>query len=570
MEKDRKNHLALLLMVVGIIFIVVSGTIFVSTAWRYLPTAGKQGVLFLGTILLFLAAERMARNCLMEKTEAALYYLGTSCLGLFTLSACGEYMFVARGQKPFYSLIGWNAEAILIAGVMMLLPVALRFVKKRTALDFVMMALLVDWVLFWVQMAGGFGWLGACVISAIGLTAYALADYLREQWMKNNGRVELAFIVLYHLHAINFIVHHLTLPWLEDVFTYRLCLFLMALFMTGISVFMQLSRNYRILRVFNSLAIYWSILTGVNLLQTILKGQNVYLWNEEMLHFLAFTLCAMVMVLMQRKEMVVITVVWGGILPFFQIWTYGDYDFLFSHIHHQVSPYVPFSGVLALALGYLIFRKHKDGSLDREEALRYLLVTAIQGILMLVVLYASKYPFWEKGIYSLLILQSLAISFLLRNPILSRCFKTSALFFGELLLVISTHMDIFSNYEVERLCLLAAWGIYLIGVIWNQHGYFMKSFQFVSMCLLMLVLLSNAVLQGYVGNALVLGAVGVVMLCFSAYCNSRRYAVLSSVILIILAFYVTRSFWCSIAWWVYLFAAGVVLVILAVRKERIM
>lgn len=568
MEKIRKNDTASLLMVVGIIFIVVAGTIFVSTAWRYLPTAGKQGILFLGMVFLFLGAGRLAGNPKMKKTETALYYLGTSCLGLFTLSVCGEWLSIEGSLSSFQQIIGWNTKAILVAGIVMLPPVVLRFAKKRTAFDFVMMALLADWVLFWVQVVGGYGWLGACIISGMGLTAYALADYLRDQWMRGNGRMELAFIVLYILHAINFIVHDVTLSWAGDVFTSRLGLFMMALFMTGITELILLTRNYPIFRVFNSLSIYWSIITGVNLLQKILRDQNLYLWDGEWQHFCAFTLCAICMIYFARKEMLVVTAVWGGLLPFAQILVYGDYDIIFCHIDHKVMPYIPFTGILVLAFGFLLVQKYRDGSLGREQAVRYLRALSMQGIIMLVLFYASKYPFYEKGIYSLLLLQSLAVAFLFQNPVGNRCFKTAALFFGEILLGLSMDSAISVNYGVEQFCFLVAIGVFLIGVIWDQYGYLIKTFQFVCICLLMLILLANTLLVGNVENALILGGVGAIMLCFSAIGNSRRYVVLSSVVLIILAFYVTRSFWSSIAWWVYLFAAGVVLVILAVHKEK--
>ncbi|MDE6851546.1 MAG: hypothetical protein K2J67_03540 [Lachnospiraceae bacterium] len=567
MKRETRSQTSLLLMVVGIIFIVVAGTVFVSTAWRYLPAAGKQGILFLGTILLFMGSHRMAGSGWMEKTEAALYYLGTACMGLFTLSVCGEWMTAEGGERVLDQLIGWNTEAILIASMIMFLPVVLRFIKKRTVFDFILMALLADWILFWLQIAGGYDWFGSCVISSVGLTVYALADYFRERWTGGNGKIALAFIVLYILHGIRFVACNLTLPLMEDGITVYLGLFLMALFMIGITTLMQLTRNYGVIRVFNSIALYWSLITGANLVYELL-ADRIHPWSGEMQHFLIFSLCAFCMVALARKEMVVMTAVWGGIIPFFQIWIYGDYNGLFSHISHKVSVYVPFSGVLILAFGLLIFWKERSGRLDREQTLRYVRALAIQGIIMMILFYASQYPFFEKGIYSMLMLQSLAIAFLCNKGIVKRCFQSLAVFFGEILLSICTERMISTDYEVERFCLLAAVGIFLVGVIWRQYGFVIRTFQFVCVCLLMIILLGNALVEGAVGHALVLGVTGVSMLFGASFLNSRRYAVLSSVVLIILVFYITRSFWCSIEWWVYLFAAGVALVVLAIRKER--
>lgn len=568
MEREKRNQTASFLMVVGIIFIVVAGTIFVSTTWRYLPAAGKQGLLFLGTVCLFLASSRMEKGGLLNKTEAALYYLATSCLGLFALSVCGEFMGTAGKIGSFYGTKGWNAEAILITSVIMFLPVILRFVKKRTAFDFVMMALLVDWILLWIRIAGEYEWFGGCVIAAVSLTAYALADYLNDRWMGKDNHVELAFMVLYILHGIHFIACNLTLFWIDDALTFQLSLFVMALFMTGLTVLMQMTRRYWIVRVFNSMAIYWCIITGMALIRElvesyVLQGQP---WSGEMEHFIVFSLCALCMFLFARKEMIVVTVVWGMLIPFIQIWSYGPIlSYLFGGTH-QASPYVPFSGVLILTVGLLIYRKNLE--LSDEQMWGYIYAAVMQGIVMLVVFYASKYPFLEKGTYALLTLQSLTAAFCFCNKVLKGVFRTGALFFGEILLFISSHDIFFHKYEVERLCLLAAAGTFLLSVIWNNYGLLMRSCQFAVMCLIMTIMLGNAMLEGEVGNALILGITGVIILVCSAVFNSRRYAVLSSVILILLALYLSRNFWSSIAWWVYLFVAGVVLVVLAMRKER--
>lgn len=566
MELEKRNQTASILMVVGIIFIVVAGTIFVSTTWRYLPAIGKQGILFLGTVFLFLASARMEKTGLLKKTEAALYYLASSCLGLFALSVCGEFMGTERKLANDYGTNGWNTQAILIASIIMILPVILRFVKKRTVFDFVMTALLADWVLLWIHIAGEYEWFGGCVIAGVSLTAYALADYFSERWMGKGSSVELAFIVLYILHGINFIFHNLTLAWISDTLMFRLSLFVMALFMVGITVLMQLTRRHWVIRGFNSMAIFYSLISGVYLLTELLESytSQIQVWSGEMEHFVAFSLCALCMVVFVRKEMIVLTVVWGMLLPFVQICGYalsnlfgGDY---------QATPYVPFSGVLMLAVGILIYRRNME--LSNEQMWGYIYAAIMQGLVMLVVFYASKHSYFVRGANALLALQCLTIAFCFRSRVLKGVFRTGALFFGEILLYISSY-DIFSSdYEVERFCLFVAAGVFLLSVIWDNYGSVMRSCQFAAMCMIMTIMLGNAMLEGEVGNALILGITGIVILLCAAVFNSRRYAVLSSVVLILLTLYLTRSFWSSIEWWVYLFVAGVVLVALAIRKER--
>ena len=70
------------------------------------------------------------------------------------------------------------------------------------------------------------------------------------------------------------------------------------------------------------------------------------------------------------------------------------------------------------------------------------------------------------------------------------------------------------------------------------------------------------------GNLLFLGITGIIMLVVAAMKNRREYVIASSTTLSLLALYLTREFWLSIEWWVYLFVAGIVLVTIAVKKEK--
>ena len=67
---------------------------------------------------------------------------------------------------------------------------------------------------------------------------------------------------------------------------------------------------------------------------------------------------------------------------------------------------------------------------------------------------------------------------------------------------------------------------------------------------------------------LILGVVTLVMLIVATLLKKRDYAMAAAVTLILVALYLTRDLWMSIAWWVYLFVAGVGLVIFAIKKEK--
>ena len=170
----------------------------------------------------------------------------------------------------------------------------------------------------------------------------------------------------------------------------------------------------------------------------------------------------------------------------------------------------------------------------------------------------------------MLALQCIGIAFLLKNRTGKRIFRSLALAAGEIFIFISLFDfdEVLKDYYVECVCFLAAAGIFLLGVIWENRGRAMRTFQFVCVCVLLSMMLVNAAVFEEVGHALILGIIGMAILISAGIFNSRRYVVLASVILLLLVLYITRSFWFSIAWWVYLLIAGIALVVIAVKKEQ--
>ena len=546
-------------MVVGIIFIVISGTIFVSTAWQYLPVYVKQCILFLVSLCLFAGAKKLEKDNTMEKTEAALYYLAASFLGLFSLSVCGW-------QSYFYA--NWNAKSVLFASIVMFIPILVRFLKKRSSFDFTLTALLADWIVFWFILSTHCGLFVCCILSAAILTAYAIADFLQEKWIGTNKSVEQIFLVLYVIHAIEFVMHNIALSQIEEELTRKTGLWIMAACMVCITALSSSSKTRKLLLFLNSISIYWFVLTGVNFANTFFSAPGTYLWDEELVHFISFTLCAVCLICFSRKEMLFTTMIWGLLIPFVQLFHYGDYFLLFFHVEHTVSVYLPFSLVLIAAILIVLSKLCKNGTMSIEEAKPFFKAACMQVFVCLILFYASQYPFFTKGLWSILMLQNLTIAFLFKNMAAKIIFRCYALFYGEILAFICTADWIPIDFQVEHICLLIAGGVYLFGIICHNHGYGMRTFQFICICMIMIVLLCHGMYCDNVGNALFLGMTGLIMLVCAALFGSYRYMILSSVILVLMAFYITRSFWFSIQWWVYLFAAGIALVALAIKREK--
>lgn len=85
------------------------------------------------------------------------------------------------------------------------------------------------------------------------------------------------------------------------------------------------------------------------------------------------------------------------------------------------------------------------------------------------------------------------------------------------------------------------------------------------LCLLALTL--DAFATNRLADALILEGVCLSVLVPSCAGKCRRWAFISGGTALGVALYVTRSFWLSISWWVYLLAAGIGLILFAARNE---
>jgi hypothetical protein len=90
---------------------------------------------------------------------------------------------------------------------------------------------------------------------------------------------------------------------------------------------------------------------------------------------------------------------------------------------------------------------------------------------------------------------------------------------------------------------------------------------FLSAAFSFLILGIQAIITGDLADALIIGLLSFVLLVASFLFKLKKWFILSTVTLLILTVYMTRSFWTSIAWWVYLLAVGLILIGLAAANE---
>lgn len=112
----------------------------------------------------------------------------------------------------------------------------------------------------------------------------------------------------------------------------------------------------------------------------------------------------------------------------------------------------------------------------------------------------------------------------------------------------------------------AALFIRLLAPIWKCHR-IIPNLQTVLYCLCLAVLVLNALHTGNVENALVLEALCLLVFIWAQIRRCSKWVRISGIVVITVALYMTKDFWLSLSWWIYLLAAGMGLIIFAAAVE---
>lgn len=572
MERNQKNQISTFLMVVGVICIVVAGSIFVTTAWKYLPELAKQFCLLLAAGGLFTGSHFLAKGGRLRKTETALYYLAVAFTGFFILSILGgigveaSTVNVLPENGMLYGITlnhyQTNAAKILCACLVMLILTIIRAIRIKRGLDFCIGVLLADSMLICIGVIQEFNMEIFTLMLAGFVFALSILDYWRKKQLGDNRSLDIAVEVSYLIHGAVCLPFIAWGFWAEaPAFSTTVLLIFMIISATGVTF---AGREQVVYRVINSISILWGNYVIINELNRLL------LWTDETLSvlFAVFIVNLIVMMCMNRKEMYYILLVFGLLVPFSQAAALHSWN-----LETQWGSWLPFSVVLAIACVVLW---------KREQRASFLKVAGMQLIsAVLIWLFSIHIACVSPGIIDFY--GRYIVIFFLLNAILfltvaaevksvngKHILATFALISGVLggMTLAVAIVDVPAGYVAEWNCAVFGIGIVLLGCIWYDNKKNVRIVQFVLTCVVLAVLLLHNLIGGEIGNVLILGIVSIIILLVAAICNHREYVIAASITLVLMVFYITRDFWLSIAWWVYLFAAGVVLVVLAVKKEK--
>lgn len=558
MEKNKKNQISAFLMVVGVLFILVAGTIFVTTAWKQLPLIAKQALLLCISVGLFAGAKKVSKSGNMKKTEATLFYLGVAFAGFFTISVLGQI----SGYVSDTVLMP-KAFSMMTACIVMIIPTLIRFLKQQKGLDFTIAVILTDGVIGWFSNAFELSGENFILILAGMILLFALGDYYKEKWIQKRQGLDTAFTASYLLHVMGYVG-----LILEEALEKEL-LFSQAIVLVAASLLIYMRRKDTFCRLLNSLTIIWCAFTTVDYFNSIFP-EEIKMSNWGNL-FAMYIVILVITVFTLRTELICYSIVFSVVISYAQLISYGGYYILFYYVPHTVTVYIPFTVAMMIGLSLIVKRKLDQGKIIWEEDGQRMAKAIGMQILTVLILVQGSFleGFIRMGMHGLTMVFFLtAVVLKKKNDIGKGILYTCALIAGEMAVLNQPYFEILKGYRVEWVCFMLGIGIVLLHGIWYDKAKGIKVVNFVLTCILLTTLLFNDIIQGGLGNVIILGVVGVIMLIVAALFNQREYVILSSVTLILLILYITRSFWLSIAWWVYLFVAGVILVLLAIKKEK--
>lgn len=106
-----------------------------------------------------------------------------------------------------------------------------------------------------------------------------------------------------------------------------------------------------------------------------------------------------------------------------------------------------------------------------------------------------------------------------------------------------------------------------IRLIWKNRTEVLDKITFIAYIASYVILFFGALDSGKIADGLIIMITALAMLVFSFCVKKKKWFVLSVAVLASTALFMSRSFWASLAWWVYLLAAGLLLIAIGAANE---
>jgi hypothetical protein len=109
--------------------------------------------------------------------------------------------------------------------------------------------------------------------------------------------------------------------------------------------------------------------------------------------------------------------------------------------------------------------------------------------------------------------------------------------------------------------------VFLNKAVWKPVRKGTGMILYIAVWVSVIALAIDAIFSKELLDALIIGVISILILAASFIMKSKRWFVMSALTMVVLGIYMSRSFWMSLGWWIYLLVAGLALIALASANE---
>lgn len=218
--------------------------------------------------------------------------------------------------------------------------------------------------------------------------------------------------------------------------------------------------------------------------------------------------------------------------------------------------------VLSIAASFILYRKRVIDKAHRDcDGFAF---SRIIGLVAYFSYISGEIPQW----FGLWLIGAVLASFLRRgnNPIANRSIISTAMLIPVIAWWKQPFFELPTGYALE--INIAPILLYLAALRllkWDKKH--IDSMTFVTYIIVYVILFFHA-LNGTIGNALIVMISAFVILAVSFFIKMKRWFVLSAAVIVTSAIFMSIKLWGSPAWWVYLLAAGIILIAVGAFNEQ--
>ena len=604
MEKKR-NIASAAALVVGVIFVVLAGAIFATTTWRVMPSFAKVTAVFVLAVLFFAVSEAADRFLQIHRTANACYLLG--CIFLFlTVAAAGYFkllgpVFLGKGG-------GWRVFSLGSIVMSAAMFMGIRRFSDGLYTQLCLWSVTVNAAL----LMKVFGCSGTAFINGMAVYASLLMVFCLRIKRHVGPFVMIHFILFGVLLMLSCGMEYFLLMLGEELGSSKEGiwhvggnLLTMAMVAGTSALFVwkekQLWGKISFQAVMAEL-IHYGVMAAVQQFDIYQHPDRVFFMMAALTSLFFLTGRRLLTELRCGAGDVILGFVQLGDTVFLSVFALLGSHMLFPQLEVGAAllllvlilrewgkKYLPVRGAIPLVFWYMavpvsLILKYHAPMVQAEHLTEWLVLGWTAGLML--------WDFVKKDVFGPMVM--LVSLVMMTEARVSGCRALETVWylltgiyairfagFGHCRRAAYTiSMFLFTGaflrqpwvawpelVEMEMRLLPVAGNIYGLGRIWkDQKGIDMLQAAGYLGCLLILAM--DAVCTGALADALILEGICLAVFFLAHMAGSRRWVKISGGFLIGVAVYMTKDFWMSIAWWVYLMAAGIGLILFAAIREK--